>query len=873
MTMRVSLIIDGDPKGAKAAVRDTEAELTRLGRAATDAQGKLNTLKPPKQPVDDFRESVKLSEQQLSQMQFQLQDIAVGLASGQSPFTVMMQQGSQMAQMFRSGTGVMGALKAVGGGIVSFITNPLNLAVLGFGLASTAALALFDVISGGGSNSNSVLEKQEQLIKKIGEAWDTTTLRLKAYATETRATLLFQAQTLASDIERSARQSVQGLAVSGNRNTGGFQVAGVSQTAIYASGNAELMRAAQTFFDGVKAGKGDVLAFREELARIGNTGADSATRSLVRTMLDQTQAAAEQQQELVRNRDIVKGLQGDQTLLNQALGKSSDAVSTLTGRLNGLSQGAAFAAAQRGFGGVAGAPVSSLVGKSLLDLIGTTEGTDKGRGYNETLGYGKFTGGPVDLVTMKLSEVLELQKRMLSNPANTFNSSAVGRYQITRQTLQDFMPDLGLDGNTIFSPAVQDKIALAIANAAGRDVERLRGRWASFKTIDEGVIKRAFDGASTDRAGVASDIAGREKKSDSAELKEQEQARKRLLEQDTRWASIIANAAAQEDARSKAIGKSAGEQARLRKEQELWQQARGIYGDRLEKDKTLHAEVTAAIQEQAKAFGQLATEQDKATKAKEASAKSDKDQITRMDEMRGVFGGMASTFLAAKQQGQGWGGALNSVLDSVASKLGNVADKFIDTLLFGKQGTSGGGVLGGFLANLLPFAKGAAFAGGLTAFAQGGSFTNQIVDAPTFFKYGGSQLGVMGEAGPEAILPLTAGKKVRAATARGEGALPLMRMADGSLGVDMRGRGFATGGTFGVASGGAASTGGEKINLNIHNYGQEKVETKTGRGRNGELNIDLMIGQAVNRHVAQGGADQALTSRFAGLSRKAEKNG
>lgn len=60
-------------------------------------------------------------------------------------------------------------------------------------------------------------------------------------------------------------------------------------------------------------------------------------------------------------------------------------------------------------------------------------------------------------------------------------------------------------------------------------------------------------------------------------------------------------------------------------------------------------------------------------------------------------------------------------------------------------------------AKLVASANGNAFGmGGLiTAFANGGSFTNSIVDTPTFFNFGGSNLGVMGEAGPEAVMPLT----------------------------------------------------------------------------------------------------------------------
>lgn len=47
---------------------------------------------------------------------------------------------------------------------------------------------------------------------------------------------------------------------------------------------------------------------------------------------------------------------------------------------------------------------------------------------------------------------------------------------------------------------------------------------------------------------------------------------------------------------------------------------------------------------------------------------------------------------------------------------------------------------------------------GVEAFATGGTFTNSVVTNPTMFEFGGgfnTNLGVMGEAGPEAILPLS----------------------------------------------------------------------------------------------------------------------
>ncbi len=53
------------------------------------------------------------------------------------------------------------------------------------------------------------------------------------------------------------------------------------------------------------------------------------------------------------------------------------------------------------------------------------------------------------------------------------------------------------------------------------------------------------------------------------------------------------------------------------------------------------------------------------------------------------------------------------------------------------------------------FANGGAFAGGVQMFATGGAFTNSVVSTPTAFGMSGGRLGVMGEAGPEAVMPLT----------------------------------------------------------------------------------------------------------------------
>ena len=74
----------------------------------------------------------------------------------------------------------------------------------------------------------------------------------------------------------------------------------------------------------------------------------------------------------------------------------------------------------------------------------------------------------------------------------------------------------------------------------------------------------------------------------------------------------------------------------------------------------------------------------------------------------------------------------------------------------------------GYSSTYFPQALGGAWSGGVQMFAKGGAFTNSVLSRPTAFGMAGGGMGVMGEAGPEAIMPLARG-------------------SDGSLGVQMVG--------------------------------------------------------------------------------------
>ncbi len=127
----------------------------------------------------------------------------------------------------------------------------------------------------------------------------------------------------------------------------------------------------------------------------------------------------------------------------------------------------------------AGADEEVRRASSLLDLLGQTEGTDRGRGYNETLGYGRYTNGDVDLVNMTLGDIDKLQSSMLKHPDNSFNSSALGRYQIVQRTMRNLKKQMGLTDDMKFTPELQDKMAMRLLKQRGLD------KWLAGERSDE----------------------------------------------------------------------------------------------------------------------------------------------------------------------------------------------------------------------------------------------------------------------------------------------------------------------------------------------------------------------------------------------------
>lgn len=138
---------------------------------------------------------------------------------------------------------------------------------------------------------------------------------------------------------------------------------------------------------------------------------------------------------------------------------------------------------------------------------------------------------------------------------------------------------------------------------------------------------------------------------------------------------------------------------------------------------------------------------------------------------RDTFRGFIEDMIGGLRQGQSvWEAFGNAVLNVVNKIIDRLLDQALDGLFNNKDGSSGG--LLASIGNL--FVKKNALGGAygnssIERFANGGAFTNGIYNNPTLFKFAkGGAFGMMGEAGPEAVMPLKRGP-------------------DGSLGVQMHG--------------------------------------------------------------------------------------
>jgi len=229
---------------------------------------------------------------------------------------------------------------------------------------------------------------------------------------------------------------------------------------------------------------------------------------------------------------------------------------------------------------------------------------------------------------------------------------------------------------------------------------------------------------------------------------------------------------AAKEASKKAGGKSSQKQlaeflTKKKEEADLQSQLVGLFGT----EREIQSELLKAREDY---FGVLTPLQDEELENTLRQTAATKEQQAVLEEAKAQQEDLAQSIAGSM------GDAFMSIIDGTASvkdAFKSMASAIIKELLqvlvikrlvgsVGGDGVAGTG-LAGWLSKTLPSANGNVFSGGshVQAYANGG-----VVGGPTYFPMSGGKTGLMGEAGPEAIMPLKRG-------------------ANGKLGVQMEGGG------------------------------------------------------------------------------------
>lgn len=237
-----------------------------------------------------------------SNLASQLNDIGVQLAGGQSPFLIMLQQGTQISQLFNQTGGTIRSFGSILAGAVTSVLNPFSLltfAIIGVG---GYAVQYFASIMSGGEDANKVLEEQQKLIESVAKTWGEAVPALQAYvdalaSAKDAADLIKASEGLAGEQWSVARKEVEDINVSFADLISQLQAAG-EETEIVTNLN-DAFQELREKIDAGTATQKDFTAVQEALAAaVGSTGIPAldsfaaAFSSLAQTIAGATYQAA-----------------------------------------------------------------------------------------------------------------------------------------------------------------------------------------------------------------------------------------------------------------------------------------------------------------------------------------------------------------------------------------------------------------------------------------------------------------------------------------------------------------------------------------------------------------------------------------------------
>lgn len=298
-------------EASQAKVEKQMAAIAR--RAAKEAQSVEDRFKKAndnvansfKQGSDKAAMSIGAVRAATTNLSFQMNDVATGLLSGTSWFTIMAQQGGQTAQVVSQITkeagGATNAAKIMGGALAS-ILSPASLATYAIIGLTGAAVQYFTSVGEETKDAEEVLKGHSELIRRIKDAYGEAAAGAEDYSARSRQILAFdiderirEYKATLSDVADDLNERLSSIPAS--------QFEGATYTI------QELRGALNNLQEGIKNGDPDVRKFINRLIEIENqTGTPESIKAIIREIINSGKAGEEVQSKLETLTGVISGV-------------------------------------------------------------------------------------------------------------------------------------------------------------------------------------------------------------------------------------------------------------------------------------------------------------------------------------------------------------------------------------------------------------------------------------------------------------------------------------------------------------------------------------------------------------------------------------
>lgn len=347
-----------------AAYREQEQAARQAGAAASAAGARAQA------GARRASTATRLATHEALNLSYQMNDIAVGLSSGQSPFIVMAQQGMQVSQIMGS-RGLGQIIPALGASIMSLI-NPTTLLLAGITTVGYAASAVYSSMREDISDTDAAVERHAELIRRIEDAYDQASRGAKRYHTESKAVLEADRQDSVFALEKRL-----GALLTDLFETDAFDPYNLLPTyGEISTPYREAMKEIAAFRQAAKDGEADVVRFHERLGELaaqgGLTGRERESLTAVRKEIRTPGGALETAKNLLELERGIEdiGLRKQREALDAFLRRGRDRLQQLRQETEAYREAIALDASPEN--------TSQLMARRLAELRALQEATRRG---------------------------------------------------------------------------------------------------------------------------------------------------------------------------------------------------------------------------------------------------------------------------------------------------------------------------------------------------------------------------------------------------------------------------------------------------------------------------------------------------------------